>query len=72
MDTLYLSLQKKDKIFTPKFWKELNKLSDTKLNFSSTYHPQTDDRSKVVNKCLKGYFRAMVHDNPKKWLSNLP
>jgi hypothetical protein len=28
--------------FTSKFWEKLHESMDTKLNFSSTYHPQTD------------------------------
>jgi transposase InsO family protein len=27
--------------FTSKFWEKLHKSMDTKLNFSSAYHPQT-------------------------------
>jgi hypothetical protein len=28
--------------FTLKFWKKLHESMDTKMNFSSAYHPQTD------------------------------
>jgi hypothetical protein len=30
--------------FTSKFWEKLHESMDTKLNFSSSYHPQTDGK----------------------------
>jgi hypothetical protein len=32
--------------FTLKFWEGLHESMDTKLNFSSAYHPQTDGQTK--------------------------
>lgn len=62
----------RDRIFTSKFWKELNQLSGTKLNFSSAYHPQSDRQSEVVNRTLKMYLRSYCHENPNRWLKLLP
>jgi hypothetical protein len=35
--------------FTSKFWEMLHESMDTKLNFSSAYHPQTDDQMERTN-----------------------
>lgn len=43
----------RDPVFTAKFWAELFKLQGVQLAMSSTYHPQTDGQTEVVNKCLE-------------------
>ncbi|GJU36163.1 ty3-gypsy retrotransposon protein [Tanacetum coccineum] len=53
----------RDPIFVGKFWTQLFKLS-AQLNHSTAYHPQTDGQTKVVNRVLKQYLRAMVTDRP--------
>lgn len=55
-----------DRVFMRNFWKEIFRLVDSKLKFSSTYHPQTDDQKKeVINKTLETYLRCFVHGHPK-------
>jgi hypothetical protein len=35
--------------FTSRFWENLREVMDTRLNFSSLYHPQTDGQTERVN-----------------------
>ena len=42
------------------------------LVMSSTYHPQLDGQTKVVNKSLEHYLRAFVADKPQSWVEWLP
>lgn len=39
---------------------------------SSSYHPQTDGQTEVVNKSLEHYLRAFVADRPQSWVDWLP
>ena len=40
---------------------------DTKLNLSSSYHPQTDGKTERVNQVLEDMLQMYVIDHPKKW-----
>ena len=44
-----------DPIFTGHFWTELFSCLGTQLAHSSSYHPQSDGQTEIVNKCLEGY-----------------
>lgn len=57
----------RDEIFTSNLWQELFKLSETTLNMSSSYHPQTDGQTERLNQCLETYLRCMIQSCPNKW-----
>jgi hypothetical protein len=50
----------RDPTFTSNFWQELFKLQGTQLHLNSTYHPQTNGQTEVVNKCLEIYLRCFA------------
>jgi transposase InsO family protein len=45
---------------------------DTKLNFSSPYHPQTDGKMERTNQILQDMLRACVLKYGKSWDKSLP
>ena len=62
----------RDKVFISHFWSEFMKLQGVQHKLSTTYHPQTDGQSEVLNRCLESYLRCMCHDNPNTWARWLP
>jgi transposase InsO family protein len=56
-----------DPLFTSTFWQELMKKLGITLNFSTTYHPQTDGQSERLNQCVECYLRCMVFEKLKDW-----
>ena len=57
----------RDRIFMSTFWKELFKLQGSELKRSTSYHPQTDGQSEIVNKLLETYLRCFVGGKPRTW-----
>jgi hypothetical protein len=49
--------------FTSRFWQKLHESMDTKLNFNSAYHPQTDGQTEKTNQILEDMLRpcALKH-----------
>jgi hypothetical protein len=58
--------------FTSKFWEKLHESMDTKLNFSSAYHPQTDGQTERSNQILEDMLRACALKYGKSWDKSLP
>jgi hypothetical protein len=44
---------------------------DTKLNFSSAYHPQTDGQTERTNQVLEDMLRACALQNGSSWDKSL-
>ena len=40
---------------------------DTRLDYSSSYHPQTNGQIEVVRRSLGNLLRILVEDHPKQW-----
>ncbi|PKA64490.1 putative mitochondrial protein [Apostasia shenzhenica] len=62
----------RDKVFMSIFWRELFRLSGTKLHYSTAYHPETNGQTEVTNRGLEQYLRCFTMESPTAWLTYLP
>jgi hypothetical protein len=58
--------------FISKFQEKLHESMDTKLNFSSTCHRQTDGQTEKVNQILEDMLRACALKDNKSWDKCIP
>jgi hypothetical protein len=57
----------RDPKFTSNFWRGLFKGFRTNLNFSTTYHPESDGQTERVNRVIEDMLRMYVMDKPSRW-----
>jgi len=53
--------------FTSVFWKTFFEELGTQLNFSTTYHTQTDGQTERVNQVVEDMLRAYIMQRPTMW-----
>jgi hypothetical protein len=58
----------RDSRFIGTFWRELFQLVGTELTPSTSYHPQTDGQTEIVNKWVEGYLRNYVGRQQRTWV----
>jgi len=57
----------RDSKFTSNLWKGLFKGFERNLNFSATYHLDSDGKIKWVNRVIEDTLRMYMMDKPLKW-----
>ncbi|GJQ96852.1 putative reverse transcriptase domain-containing protein [Tanacetum coccineum] len=62
----------RDGRFTSLFWQALHKALGTRLDMSTTYHPETEGQSERTIQTLEDMLRACVLDFGKNWDRHLP
>nr|GEV40352.1 putative reverse transcriptase domain-containing protein [Tanacetum cinerariifolium] len=62
----------RDGRFASHLWQALQKALGTKLNMSTTYHPETDGQSERTIQTLEDMLRACVMDFGGSWDTHLP
>jgi transposase InsO family protein len=58
--------------FTSHFWRQHHESLGTRLEFSTTFHPQTDGQTERVNQILEDMLRACPLVYGSSWDENLP
>lgn len=57
----------RDRIFMSQFWRGLLDKINVKIRPSSSYHPQTDGQTEVMNKKVEEVLRCFVDHNQRDW-----
>ncbi|MCO5558312.1 hypothetical protein L7F22_011892 [Adiantum nelumboides] len=62
----------RDPRFTSLFWKAIRKNIGTWLQFSSTFHPQTNGQSEIANSVALDLLKSYISDQKTQWERYLP
>ena len=62
----------RDSRFLSTFWSSLWSFMDTKLTKSTSFHPQTDGQTEVVNRMIVHILRMYNSKHPRTWDESLP
>ena len=57
----------RDPRFTSRFWGKLQEALGTRLNFSTTFHPQTNGQLEIVIQVLEDMVRSCMIDYEGSW-----
>jgi hypothetical protein len=68
----YSIVSDRDPTFISNFWQEYFRLQGTQLHLDTTYHPQTNGQTEVVNKCLETYLSCFASERKNQWAQWLP
>ncbi|MCO5571190.1 hypothetical protein L7F22_024924 [Adiantum nelumboides] len=58
--------------FTSLFWKAIWENIGTRLQFSSSFHPQTDGQSEIANSVILDLLKSYISDQKTQWERYLP
>ncbi|GKF37847.1 putative reverse transcriptase domain-containing protein, partial [Tanacetum coccineum] len=62
-----LIISNRDSRFTSRFWQSMQEALRTRLDMSTTYHPQTDSQSERTIQTLEDMLRACILDFEGSW-----
>jgi hypothetical protein len=62
----------RDPIFTSRFWKAFQRALGTRLNLSTSHHPQTDGQSERSIQTLEDMLRACILEDDGGWNNHIP
>ena len=62
----------RDAKFTARFWRELHRVTGTKLLMSTSWHPQTDGQSERAIRSVGQILRSVVRADQTDWMRKTP
>jgi len=62
----------RDPRFTSKFWRHLQRSSNTELLMSTAFHPQTDGATERANRTIGQILRSIIRADQKDWARKIP